>query len=107
VIIANAATAIMTPLATEGMRQAGLSISPLMIGALVVCAVVNIACAIALLRWKKWGFYGMVGTAAIALIINIAAGLGVGRSLVGLIGIGILYWVLNMGGEKKAWPRLK
>jgi hypothetical protein len=106
-IIANAATAVLTPLSVGGMKQAGLNISPLMIGLIVICAIVNIACAIALFRWKKWGFYGSVATAVIALIINIAAGLGVAQSLAGLIGIGILYWVLNMGGEKKAWPRLK
>ena len=106
-LIANAATAIVTPLSIAGMRQAGLQPSPVGIGVIVVCAIANIAFAVALFRWQRWGFYGFIATSAIALIANLSLGVGIGRSLFGLIGIVLLYWVLNMGGTNKAWPHLK
>jgi hypothetical protein len=106
-IIANAATAIITPLSISGMRQAGLQPSPIGIGVIVLCAIANIIFAIALFRWQRWGFYGFIATTAVAPIINLSFGIGIGGSLFGLIGIVLLYWVLNMGGERKAWPRLK
>ena len=106
-LIANAATAIVTPLSIAGMRQAGLQPSAIGIGVIVVCAIANIAFAIALFRWQRWGFYGFIATSAIALITNLSLGVGIGPSLFGLIGIALLYWVLNMGGTNKAWPHLK
>lgn len=106
-IIANAATLIMTPLSVPSMRQAGLNPSALGIGVIVICAVANIFFAIALFRWQRWGFYGFVATSAVALIANIAMGVGIGPSLFGLVGVALLFWVLNMGGAEKAWPRLR
>lgn len=106
-IIANAATAVITPLSIAGMRQAGLQPSPISIGVIVICAIANIIFAVALFRWQRWGFYGFIAASAVALITNLSLGLGIGQSLFGLVGIFILYWVLNMGGERKAWPRLK
>lgn len=106
-IIANAAAAIMTPLSAAGMKQAGLQPSPVILGIVVIGALANIAFAIALFRWRKWGFYGLVATSIIALVTNLSLGLGIGRSVFGLAGIALLYWLLNMGGERKAWPHLK
>lgn len=106
-LIANAATAVITPFSIAGMRQAGLQPSPVGIGVIVICAIANVAFAVALFRWQKWGFYGFIATSAIALITNLSLGLGIGQSLFGLIGIALLYWVLNMGGSNKAWPHLK
>jgi hypothetical protein len=106
-LIANAATAIVTPLSIAGMRQAGLQPSPIGIGVIVFCAIANIAFAVALFRWQRWGFYGFIATSAIALITNLSLGVGIGPSLFGLIGIALLYWVLNMGGTNKAWTHLK
>ena len=105
-LIANAATVFMTPLSVPSMRQAGLDPSPIGIGVIVACAIANIIFALALFRWKKWGFYGFIGTSIVALITNLMLGLSIAASLFGLVGIAILYWVLNMGGENKAWPRL-
>jgi hypothetical protein len=106
-IIANAATVFMTPLSIPSMRQAGLDPSPIGIGVIVLCGIANIIFAIALFRWMKWGFYGFVATSAVALVTNLMMGLSIAASLFGLVGIALLYWVLNMGGENKAWPRLR
>ena len=106
-IVVNALTAIGTPFSLNSLRQAGMHPSVPLIGVLVVCAVANIVFAVALLRWMKWGFYGFAATTVIALVVNLILGVGLGSSLLGLIGIAILYGVLNVGQANKAWPRLK
>ncbi len=106
-IVANALTAIFTPFSTARLAQMGLHPSLILTVILVVCALFNIACAVALLRFMKWGFYGFVATAVIALFVNLAIGLGIGQVAFGLVGIAILYGVLNIGGPEKAWPRLR
>jgi hypothetical protein len=74
---------------------------------LAVLGIFNVVCAIGLLKWKKWGFYGFVASSVAAFIINLSVGVNIATSLFGFIGIAILYGVLNMGGENKAWPRLE
>jgi hypothetical protein len=63
-----------------------------------------VACAVALLRWKKWGFYGYL----IIKIIDIALGtlLGNPSAVMGVIGVVILLGLLHMGGSNKAWYNL-
>ncbi len=106
-IVVNALTAIATPFSMSRLAQAGLHPSMLLTAILVLCAVANIAFAVALLRFMKVGFYGFVATSVIALFVNLALGLGLGQVLFGLVGIAILYGVLNIGGPEKAWPRLR
>jgi hypothetical protein len=43
----------------------------------------------------------------LAIIINLALGLGIFQSAVGLIGIAVLYGVLQIGKENKGWPQLE
>ena len=73
---------------------------------LIVLALVNLACAIALFKWKMWGFWGICITSAIALGVNLAAGLGIRSAVTGLLGVLILYGVLQIGKENKGWPQL-
>jgi hypothetical protein len=72
-----------------------------------VLSALNLVFAVALLQWKKWGFYGCCAVAVLAFIVNLSAGLGVGPSLLGLVGIAALYGVLHIGGDRKAWPQLE
>lgn len=75
---------------------------------LVVTGLVNVVCAIALFRWKKWGFWGFCISSAYSLLVNLNLGIGSAQSLIGLIGILVLYAVLHIGGESnKAWPQLE
>ena len=79
-------------------------------GAFVVIAVVclcNIAFAVALFQWKRWGFYGFAATGVIVLGVNLSIGVGVIQSLFGFAGAAILYWTLQMGKETRAWPHLE
>jgi hypothetical protein len=68
-------------------------------------AVADIIFVVALFRWQRWGFYGYVVTNVIVAALGLS--FGYGKSILGLVGIAILYLALNIGGDRKAWPRLK
>ena len=74
---------------------------------MAILGVFNLICAIALFRWKKWGFWGVCGSGAIALIVNLWIGLGIGPSVGGLLGVALLYGVLHRGKDNKGWPQLE
>ena len=73
---------------------------------LIACGLLNIVFAVALLGWKKWGFYGFGVMSILIFVVNIAAGLGA-QSVPGLIGIVVLYAVLQIGGERNTWKQLE
>ena len=73
---------------------------------LAVLGALNVGFAIALFKWKKWGFYGFCGTAIVAFMTNLSVGVGLAPSIFGLVGVAILYGVLHIGNERKAWPNL-
>jgi hypothetical protein len=108
VIVANAATAISTPLLYDAIRRTAPNASPTSVAVITIAAIANIIFALALFRWKKWGFFGFVASSLVAFGTNIYVGLGVVSSLVGLAGICVLYWVLHMGdASTRAWTRLE
>lgn len=75
---------------------------------LVVICIANAYFSFMLLSWKKNGFYGSIITSIIILIVNINAGLSIGKSLIGLFGILILYVLLKMKKDGvAAWDYLK
>ena len=107
-IVANALTAVASPFLGDMVRKTIPNYPPAALYGSAVLGLINIACAVGLLRYQKWGFWGFVVVSVIALIMNLALGLGFGNALGGLVGVGILYGLLNMGDENtKAWPRLK
>ncbi len=73
---------------------------------LTACTAFNLICAIALLRLRKWGFWGFGATAAVAFVVNLQTGIGVVMAVQGLVGVVILFGVLHIGREHKAWPQL-
>ncbi len=73
----------------------------------LVATVLVVISAAALLRWKVWGFWGLVTMEGISVLISIAES-GNYLSIFGaILGVGILVVLLNMGGEKKAWNQLE
>jgi len=107
-IILNSFTALMYLLFGNTIVQnlaSDASVSMIML--LGLFGVGNVIFAILLLNWKKVGFYGFVATSLIVFIINISIGLRIGQSLFGLVGIAILYGVLQIkGGDRPAWNNL-
>ena len=70
-------------------------------------ALLNFVCAIALFRWKKWGFWGLCVTVVIGVVYNLGMGAEIRSAFGGLIWIGILYGVLHLGKENKGWLKLE
>src|SRR5262249_27191787 len=105
-IIANAAVALMY-LAMGGEIQRQVPHFPgSALPVLIVCVLLNIVFAVACLFWKKWGFYGFAVMSVVIFIINLLAGVGI-QSATGLLGVVILYAVLQIGGEHSTWKQLE
>ncbi len=56
---------------------------------------------------KKWGYWGFAVSSIVAFSVNLASGLGVGQSLLGLLGLALLYGVLQIGKENAGWSQLE
>lgn len=70
--------------------------------------IINLICTIALLRWKKWGFWGFGLSSIVIFVFNfLVAQLGLFNSLLGLLGTVLLYIVLQIGNQNKGWPQLE
>ena len=112
-IIANAAGAViylffwndfMEMMPEESLEQMP-DVNPMLVG---ILSILNLVFAILLLKWKKIGFWGFVATSVISLGLNIQAGLGVGQIIMGLVGILILYGILQIPkDEASAWSHLE
>ena len=84
------------------------SISYPMSISLALLGIANVIFSVLLLQWKKLGFWGFTVTSILTFIVNINIGLGVGQSLFGLVGIAILYGVLQIKkGNATAWDNLQ
>ncbi|WP_430412929.1 hypothetical protein [Kordia sp.] len=108
IIIANSLMALLYLLGggmiTENLP--GVATSILVI--LGLLGVGNVIFAVLLLQWKKIGFWGFLGTSIVVLFINISIGLGIGQSLFGLVGVAILYGILQIKqNDVTAWENLE
>jgi hypothetical protein len=74
---------------------------------LVVLAVANVNCAVALFCWKKWGFWGICVTSVLAIPLSRVVDAGQPLKLSGLVGIFLLYGVLHMGTKNQGWSQLE
>ena len=73
---------------------------------LIFLSLFDIVCVIAIFMWKRWGFWGFCFSGIVAFCINLVLGLGIAQALFGLIGVGIVYGILQIGKENKAWSQL-
>jgi len=69
--------------------------------------IANVVFSVALLRWRKWGFFGLVGTSILVMIIGLTIGNHIGRALLPVLWVVILYAVLQIGKEKRGWTQLE
>ena len=105
-IILNSATALLYLFGAGAIKRSSPNIPDWAFPVLIVLVLFNLACAIALLRWKKWGFWGLVASAAVTLGVNLTIGLGLSSAVVGVLGVLFLYGVLHIGKDNKGWPQL-
>ena len=106
-IIANSATSLIYLVGSEGIRKNAPNMPEWVFPVLIVGGIFNLVCAIALFRWKKWGFWGFVCSAAVVFFVNLAIGLNPVAAVGGLLGVAILYGVLHIGKERKGWTQLE
>ena len=81
--------------------------TPLLIGLLYLCAVAEIIFAIALFRWRRWGFYGFAASVVVALLLNLVMGIQLWNDLPGLAAVVVLFILLQLGKENRAWKHLR
>ena len=105
-IIANSAVALIYLFGSAIVKQTSPNVPSWAFPVLAIMAIFNLVCAIALFKWKRWGFWGFFASSIVAVVVNLSIGLGIGSSLAGLIGIAILYGILQIGKENKGWPQL-
>jgi len=76
---------------------------------IVLCGF-NVVCAVALFRWRKWGFFGLAGS---ALVQAIATGASFGTmhfftvAINGAVLLGVLYLALRTGKPNSVWEQLE
>jgi hypothetical protein len=106
-IVANSASALMYLLGSDAIRRTFPNTPAWAFPVLIVFSLFNLACAMALFRWKKWGFWGFCASSVGALVVNLSIGMGIGPALGGLVGVLLLYGVLQIGKKNKGWPQLE
>jgi len=106
-IVANSLTALMYLFGSDTLKESLPTAPSWTFPVLAVLCVFNLICSIALFKWQKWGFWGFLATSVVALFVNFALGIGIAQSLLGLLGVALLYAVLQIGKENKGWPQLE
>ena len=108
-IILNSLVAILYLFGSEIVYKNSTSnISETGVLILGIIATGNLIFSVMLLKWKKWAFWGFTATSVITLSINVTNGHGVGTSLIGLIGVVVLYGILQIKkDEVSAWDNLE
>ncbi len=106
-IVANSATALVYLLGSAAIRQSLPNTPTWVFPVLATLGIFNVVCSVALLQWRKWGFFGFIVSALAAFGVNLTIGLSVVQACFGLLGVAILYAVLQIGNENKGWPQLE
>jgi serine/threonine protein kinase len=109
-VLAIAVNSILTLVLLFGDGTTAAGIQPSqdwLLPVLATLSVANVTFAFAMVLWKKWGFYGFVVTTSIRIAIDLVLGISLVQALVGLLGIAVLYGVLQIGGTDKGWPQLE
>ncbi|WP_033956984.1 hypothetical protein [Psychroserpens jangbogonensis] len=63
---------------------------------LAILSLINILFIVLVFKWIKKGVWGLIVTNILAVVINIYNGLGIGQSLLGLLGIVVLLLILQV-----------
>jgi len=106
-MIANSVTALLFVLFRERIKVHSPNVPAWIVPTLVVASAANVVFAVALFRWKKWGFWGLLGTGILVFVINLMIGTSALQSILGLFAILILYGLLQAGEEKRGWTQLE
>lgn len=73
----------------------------------IVSTLAVVIFAIGLLRWKAWGFWGLVAMQGASALVNIAVDRNYFSIISAVTGVAVLVFLLNIGGNNKAWNNLE
>jgi len=106
-MVAFSATFCMYAFAADRVIRAAPNTPRWVLVAYCFSALLGIACVVALFRWIKLGFYVLCAMAVFHFATNLYSGFSVLGAFVGLLGPVILYALLQLGGESRAWLFLR
>lgn len=106
-IVVNSAISLLYLFGSDRLQRVGTPTPAWTFWALAALGVINVISAVALLRWKRWGFWVFVASALGVFAVNLALGLGPLSGIGGVVGVLVLYGVLQIGKEKKGWSQLE
>jgi hypothetical protein len=104
-IIANAAYAVLF-LLWSNIFDEELDMPTWIIYLCVAIYIINIVCAIALFRWKKWGFYVLLSLCTVGFVLSLVVG-DIRSAVMGFVPALVLYGVLHIGDGNKGWDQLE
>jgi len=99
VLIANALVAFSYIATAPGLQQTYPTIPTTLFLVLGIIGALNVVSAIGLWTWHKWGFYLYAASSIVTFVINVAIGLPILSSLIGLLGVAILWYLLHKKWE--------
>jgi hypothetical protein len=107
VIVVNSAMALIYLFGAEWLRRNGPKTPDWAFWALAICGLINVVSAVVLFKLRRWGFWLFIASAIAGVAVNLSIGLGPQGIFGAILGVAVLYGVLHIGKEKKAWPRLR
>lgn len=108
-MIGNAATALIYLLTEpKQLPNSPIELNRTTMTLLCLVSLINIIFAVGLWYWKKWAFFGFGLTAVLMFITNLNMGIDIASAALGLIGIMLLFLVLQIKqNEKSGWENLE
>lgn len=104
IVLANFLVAVVLVIAL--VRHLPTNTPLLVLTYALTSSALQIVCILAIFRWHRWGWWGLLVIGIATFFVNVVTGRGL-LSLAGLAGVIITFLVLKGGGQLAAWPRLK
>lgn len=104
---ANVLIAVTYLLGTIGVVSGAVPGKPWVEPIFLVIVLVQIACLVALFRWRRWGFWGLVALSIVSGALNVAAFGRPYHLVVAVVSPLLWYGVLLIGGHRAAWSQLE
>ncbi len=108
-ILANVVSMLLAPwvIGLQQFRDVVPNVKDWMVLPFILSSILNIVFLIALLGRRMWGYAGLWVVGLLGVALHIAAGMRVVQAVSSLTGLVLLYWVLQIGGDRSGWSRLK
>jgi len=107
-ILLHALTTLAYVTAADAIHESMPHVPDWGLPALALLSVLNVVGLMAVWLWRKWGFFLAAGSALATAGVNMAVGVLIAESYVGMFGAMALYLVLHIGSERtRGWPQLE